>query len=293
MERNLTLDRPQAAGREPIATHDVRGGGGLRLHAREWGNRRGRPILFIHGWSLSQLCWARQIDGPLAEEFHLVTFDNRGHGMSEKPLDADRYVDSQLWADDVAAVIDQARLDRPVVVAWSYGGLVVTDYLRVYGQDGIAGINMVGGAVMLKPPAFDHLGPGFLGNVEDASAPDLPTNIAAIQRFVRTLTTEALSEEDRGEALCSSMVVPAQVRGALVSREIDGDDVLSGLSMPVLLSHGRRDAMVLPSMAEHVSEICESAELSWYDHSGHMPFLEEPARFNRELGAFVRRANQT
>jgi non-heme chloroperoxidase len=31
--------------------HDVRGGGGLRLHVREWGRPDGPPILFIHGWS--------------------------------------------------------------------------------------------------------------------------------------------------------------------------------------------------------------------------------------------------
>ena len=72
---------------EPTAVHQVRGGGGLRLHVRQWGNRDGPPLLFIHGWSQSQLCWARQTNGPLAQRFHLVAFDNRGHGMSEKPPD--------------------------------------------------------------------------------------------------------------------------------------------------------------------------------------------------------------
>jgi non-heme chloroperoxidase len=202
MERNLTLDQARAEASEPIATHDVRGGGGLRLHAREWGNPRGHPILLIHGWSQSQQCWARQVESQLAEEFRLVAFDNRGHGMSEKPLHPDPYLDPQLWADDVAAVIQELGLDRCVLVAWSYGGFIVTDYLRAYGEEAIAGINLVGGALMLKPPTFEHLGPGFLGNVEDACAPDLSTSIAAVQRFVGSLTAEALSEEDRGELLC-------------------------------------------------------------------------------------------
>ena len=123
-----SVDATQAG--EPIATHEVRGGGGLRLHVREWGDREGPPIVFVHGWSQSQLCWSRQIAGPLAEDFRLVTFDLRGHGMSEKPLDAEHYVDARLWADDLDAVIEQLELDRPVLVAWSYGGFVVTDYLR-------------------------------------------------------------------------------------------------------------------------------------------------------------------
>ena len=65
MERTLSIDGEHVD--EPIATHDVRGGGGLRLHVREWGDPQGPPIVFVHGWSQSQLCWSRQIAGPLAE----------------------------------------------------------------------------------------------------------------------------------------------------------------------------------------------------------------------------------
>src|SRR4051794_2672410 len=149
MERTLSVD-PTLEG-EPMATRDVRGGGGLRLHVREWGNPQGPPIVFVHGWSQCQLCWSRQVSGPLAKDFRMITFDLRGHGMSDRPLDGEHYVDGRLWADDVDAVIGQMGLDRPVLVAWSYGGFVVTDYLRAYGQDGIAGLKLVGGAVMRTP----------------------------------------------------------------------------------------------------------------------------------------------
>jgi pimeloyl-ACP methyl ester carboxylesterase len=262
------------------------------LHAREWGNRHGPSILFIHGWSQSQSCWDRQVMGPLADDFHLVTFDNRGHGMSEKPLDARCYQDARLWAEDLAAVIEVTGLDHPTLVGWSYGGFAICDHLRAFGEAAIAGVNLVGGAVLLAPPTFDHLGPGFLTNVEGACSPDLGINIAAMQRFVGDLTARPLADDDRDMLLCSSMVVPPGVRAALIAREIDSDDVLSELSVPVLLTHGRRDTMVLPSMAEHVREVCGSAEASWYDGAGHVPFLEFPARFNRELSAFVRKVSQ-
>jgi non-heme chloroperoxidase len=288
MERNPTLEEAPPSAREPLAAHDVEGGGGVQLQAREWGNRDGRPILFIHGWSQSQLCWKHQIESPLAEDFHLITFDCRGHGMSERPLDPNRYLGTQSWAEDVAAVIDRTGIDRPILVGSSYGGFVITDYVRVFGEGAIAGINLAGGAVMLRPPSFDHLGPGFLENVEGASAPDLAVNIATMRRFVGALTARAPSDDDQAEMLCWNMVVPPEVRGALVSREIDSDDVLSSLTVPVLLTHGRQDAMVLPSMAEHVREVCASAEVSWYDDAGHLPFLENPARFNRELADFAR-----
>jgi pimeloyl-ACP methyl ester carboxylesterase len=291
MERSLTLESATAKPGEPIAVHEVRGGGGLRLHVREWGNRHGPSLLLIHGWSQSQLCWGRQTSGPLAQKYHIVTFDNRGHGMSEKPLDADRYLDAQLWADDVAAVIEQTGLDRPVLVAWSYGGFVVSDYVRAHGEQAIAGIDLVGAAVMLKPPQFDHIGPGLLKNATDACGLDLPANIAAMQRFLEACSARPLSLGDWSTALCWNMVVPAEVRGALFSREIDADDVLSKLSVPVLVTHGRADAIVLPSMAEHVLDVCDTAEASWYDGVGHMPFLEDPVRFDRELAEFAARAN--
>ena len=79
------------------------------------------------------------------------------------------------------------------------------------------------------------------------------------------------------------MVVPPAVRGALLSRELDGSDVLARTSVPVLVSHGRDDMIVLPSMAEHTLTACPAATVSWYDGVGHMPFWEAPDRFNREL----------
>jgi non-heme chloroperoxidase len=279
MESMLSVDGTQVG--EPLAMREVRGGGGLKLHMREWGNAEGPPIVFVHGWSQCQLCWSRQIAGALSQDFRIVTFDLRGHGMSEKPLDPANYIDARLWAEDLAAVIEQVGPPRPVVVAWSYGGYVVTDYLRTFGESGIAGLNLVGGAVMLNA-SFDHVGPGLLAHAGDACAPDLPANIAAIRHFLRACTAQPLGADDWSTALCWNMVVPTEVRQALFAREIT-DDILSEVSIPVLVTHGRADAIVLPSMAERVLDLCATAQASWYEDVGHMPFVEDPARFDREL----------
>jgi pimeloyl-ACP methyl ester carboxylesterase len=84
------------------------------------------------------------------------------------------------------------------------------------------------------------------------------------------------------------MTVPAQVRANLAARELDEDDVLRSLTVPLLVTQGRADSVVLPAMAEHILAICPTAAASWYDGVGHVPHVEEPERFNRELAAFTR-----
>ena len=271
-------------------THTVRGGGGLRLHVREWGKTDGPPILFIHGLSQNHLCWAKQYQSTLAEEFRLVADDLRGHGMSEAPLEPGHYSDGKLWADDVAAIIDQLGLDRPVLVGWSYGGFVICDYLRAHGQDRIAAIDFVAGGVKLGQAAFGTLiGPGFLDHFADATADDLPSNIRGMRGLVKGWPAKPFPPEEVETLLCSAMTVPAQIRANLAAREIDGDDVLRALEVPLLVTQGRADTVVLPAMAEHVLATCPTAEASWYEGVGHTPHLEQPERFNRELAALTRR----
>ena len=62
------------------------------------------------------------------------------------------------------------------------------------------------------------------------------------------------------------------------------------LAVPVPVTHGQEDAIVLPSMAKHTLTVCPAATASWYDGVGHMPFWEAPDRFDRELAGLARSA---
>jgi len=79
----------------------------------------------------------------------------------------------------------------------------------------------------------------------------------------------------------------------LLQRELDFAAVLNGLTVPVLVAHGRSDIVVLPAMGDYILQQCKTEEPSWYDGIGHAPFLEEPQRFNRELARFAARAHGT
>ena len=214
-----------------MKTHTVRGGGGLRLHVREWGKVDGPPILFVHGWSQNHLCWVKQYESSLADEFRLVAFDLRGHGMSEAPLGPKHYTDGRLWADDLAAIVEELHLDRTVLVGWSYGSFVICDYVRAYGQERIAAINLVEGTVKLGEAAFGTLiGPGFLDHFVAATADDLPTNIRAMRSFVRACLVKPVPDDEFETAVCWNIVVPAAIRANLAARDLDCDDVLCRLS---------------------------------------------------------------
>jgi non-heme chloroperoxidase len=285
----MTQNDQRRTGR--MKAHVVRGGGGLRLHVREWGPADGPPILLIHGWSQNHLCWVRQYESALVDEFRLVAYDLRGHGMSEAPLEPGHYTDGNLWAADVAAIIEELHLDRPVLVGWSYGAFVICDYVRAYGQDRIAAIDFVEGAVKLGETAFGTLiGPGFLDHFVGATADDLPTNIGAMRSFVRACIVKPVPDDDLETAICWNVAVPAAIRASLAAREIDCDDVLAALQVPLLVTQGRADSVVLPAMAEHVLATCPTAQASWYEGTGHVPHLENPERFNRELAELTRRA---
>ena len=283
-----TIAQQMPTGRMKI--HTVRGGGGLRLHVREWGKEDGPPILFLHGWSQSHLCWDKQYESPLRDEFRIVACDLRGHGMSEAPPGPEPYTDATLWADDVAAIIEQLRLDRPVLVGWSYGAFAICDYVRAHGQERIGAIDFAAGAVKLGEAAFGTLiGPGFLDHFADATSDDLPTSIRGMRGLIRAFAAEPLAAEEAETLLAAGMTVPAGIRASLAAREIDDDDVLRALEVPLLVSQGRADTIVLPAMAEHILATCPTAEASWYDGAAHVPFLEQPGRFNRELAELTRR----
>jgi pimeloyl-ACP methyl ester carboxylesterase len=142
--------------------------------------------------------------------------------------------------------------------------------------------------VALGPKAFGALiGPGFLDHFAGATADDLLTNIGAIRQFLRDCAREPLPPDRYEMAPCWNMVVSASVRAALGSREMNSDDVLTSLFVPVLVTQGREDTVVLPAMAEHILAACPSAKVSWYEGVGHAPPIEDAQRFNRKLADLV------
>lgn len=213
----------------------------------------------------------------------MVTFDIRGHGGSDKPLDPAYYKEPKRWADEVKAVIEAAKLRQPVLVGWSYGTRIIIEYLMVYGDKQIAGINFVGGFTKI---VSEFLGPATPA-VRKMASENLAENIAGTISFLKLSTAKPLPPEELEAMIAYNMVVPATVRRYLLGRSAAYEDTLKKIKVPVLVTHGVEDRVGLLPMARYTAGVVPKAQASFYEDVGHMPFWEDTARFNRELAEFV------
>jgi non-heme chloroperoxidase len=264
---------------------------GARLAVQEWGRSDGPTLLLIHAWSQSHLGWAPQLQGDLAKHFRIVTFDHRGHGESDKPTAMEAYTENERWADDIHAVMEAAQIERAVLVPWSLGGVVALDYLAKYGVDRVAGVNFAAaGNAIGTARATTHFGAAVAAHAEGALSSDLRTQLTASLRLQQALVYREVPIEDFAELFGQALVAAPAARAGLLSRQIDHEPTLRALSLPLLLSHGTRDAILTPQASEDVLRFAPHAEVSWYEGGGHAPHWEDPERFDRELYEFAKRA---
>ncbi|MGH2376767.1 MAG: alpha/beta fold hydrolase [Gemmatimonadales bacterium] len=267
-------------------SHRITGGGGVQLHAVETGNPKGRPILFLHGISQCWLSWNRQMGSDLADDYRLVAMDLRGHGLSDRPREG--YADSRLWAEDVDAAIHALSLDRPILCGSSYGPLVILDYLRHYGDDGIGGLNFVGGVTRLgTDEAVSVLTPEFLSLVPGLFATDVEESVRSLESLVRLCFVQQPPAEDLYRMLGWSVSVFPCVRQAMFSRSFDNDDLLPRIRRPVLITHGAEDAVVKPAVVDQHKAGIAHAQIQIMPNAGHAPFWDDAATFNRQLRGFA------
>ena len=259
---------------------------GVALSAQEWGNPDGPTIILIHGFLQSHLAWWKQVTDPaLAARFRMITFDLPGHGASDKPWDPTLYGDSAKWANALAAVLDAAGPQKPVVVGWSYGTRVIADYLLAQGDGRLAGINFAGAALSDGP---GMLGPG-MKLLAAALVDDLAQNLKATRDFNRACYAEAPSDADLDQLTAISMAVPIKVR-RWARRPAPYEPVLKAIMVPTLVTHGTLDEICLLALGLYVARTVPNAQASYYDGIGHSPFWEDAARFNTELAAFAGKA---
>lgn len=273
---------------------------GTMLVAQENGNPKGQPILFIHGFTGTHFLWKSQVKSKLADDFRLITFDLRGHGFSEKSPENPQatYGDPGKWADDVKAVIDHFGLSKPVIVAWSYGGTVVLDYVKKYGQDALSGLVLVAiqtGVQSHVSPALLELGLGLIGMEKVADGPPKMARDTYMTMYHATLAhskagaAKPLPKHLLIESFAGRLMTPIFVRFGIAALRPpqQHEQTLASITVPVLAVHGSKDNAILPVASDFIVRTVKNGKKVIYPGVGHMAPIENTNQFNQDLREFA------
>lgn len=269
----------------------VEGAGGTKLYVEETGDATKPAILWIHGYCQSGLSWDSQFESELASQYHMARLDLRGHGLSDKLTDPQAFRESKNWADDIQAVITALDLKKPVLAGWSYGGFIICDYIRHYGQENLGGLIFVAGATeMGRDEANAMLGMEFLQLVPGFFSDNYAEGITALQTFMSIATYEEVDPHTFYFLLgFNSATLPAS-RVGMFTRELDNRELMESISIPSLIVQGNNDRIVLPTYANFIANHVPHASRANYDQCGHVPFVEKADRFNQDVAAFMQKA---
>ncbi|MDQ3704847.1 MAG: alpha/beta hydrolase [Chloroflexota bacterium] len=181
----------------------------VELSYRDWGGD-GPPMLLLHGLGSTHHIW--DLAAPLlSERFHVVAYDQRGHGFSEKPGTG---YDLDTMLADLRGLVEALGLGRVFVVGHSWGGSIALAYAGCY-ADECAGIALVdGGLVRIQ----DIPGIDTWETMSELMAPtDLsPFKLADLVKKTRNRGLDALPRHFIAKFLRAT--IEEQTTGALANR---------------------------------------------------------------------------
>lgn len=255
---------------------------GVRLYVQQFG--AGPSVVFVHAGGMTHAAWDHQV-GALSDRFHTVTYDIRGVGASDKPS-AGYSID--VLAHDLGLLIQRLGLQRPMLVGHGVGAHVA---LRlVSNQQGL-----IERLVLVSGAPWSVGDREVAGGISQALWKTMQQGLA-VNRAQADLDLidgqyfhRPPSEGMRLWCLQMALQWPLAVLNQLVAdmSAVDHRDALKGLTLPVLVAHGRHDRKNRYEGGVYLAEHLRNARLVTFEGSAVCPQLEEVARFNSALTNFL------
>src|SRR3954468_4924535 len=104
---------------------------GLRVRVVERGEPSSPPILLLHGWGCTAYVFRYNLPTLAAAGYRALAVDLKGHGLSDKPLDAGEYTIDSL-VEHVRDILDALGLDQPALAGHSLGGSLAYHFASRY-----------------------------------------------------------------------------------------------------------------------------------------------------------------
>jgi proline iminopeptidase len=237
----------------------------------------------------------------LAGGRELILYDQRGGGKSK--TDAREPVTWRTQVGDVAAVIREFGLDRPVIVGYSWGGLLAMLYASAAARD--PSLPRPRALVLVDPAPIsrrhretferDFARRGSSEKVQRLRAELAASGIresdpeAYRQRNFELSVAGYFHDPDDAVDLTPFRVssrVQESVWDSLGDFDLAADGTLARIDLPTLIVHGRQDPIPLASSQE-AAQIMR-AELVPVEDCGHVPYVEQPEALFSAIDAFLR-----
>lgn len=234
----------------------------------------GEPTLvFIHGWCCDQSTWRDQIEA-FAPKHRIIAVDLRGHGQSDKP---DQDYDIAGFADDMAWILREIGLDRPVIIGHSMGGVTTLNLLRKHPDMARAAV-LVDAGIMPFPEEMRPLLDQTIEALKSPAYREVAANV--VKQF---LFREESPPELRDEVAAGMATAPQRVMHTAIASTLSEVNYPPG---PVPVPSLFVKAATLQATEEQIKERYPGMEVVSMD-TGHFNHMEKPAEFNAILSRFL------
>lgn len=241
-----------------------------------------RALVCLHGIGGGRHAFDDQSDAVVAAGWRLIAWDMPGYGASP-PLDACSF---ERLAASVAALLDDAGLNRAVLLGHSMGGMVAQETVARYPT-------RVSGLVLFATtPAFggrdDKFKNEFLAHrLKPLNDGKTPADIAPV--LVGGMFNEATPGDVRAKAVASMAAISSDSYRAALNCIVTFNraDDLGRIACPTRVLAAEKDTLAPPKTMRRMAERIPGARFVTLAGAGHLANFEDPPRFNAALIDFL------
>lgn len=248
---------------------------GINIHYLEAG--RGRPIVFIPGWTMPAWIWQKQID-EFSKRYHVIAVDPRSQGESDKPPYGHL---PETRARDYEELVNHLGLKDPVLVGWSMACGELMKYVEQFGTDNVGALVLVDGLISDKPNPGMYISlSGWMNQLQQDRQKQADS-------FVRHLFRKPQSEDYLKRVIAASIQVPADTAVILIYNMLAIENLsgaLARMNRPMLFAY---QSDTQPTADFLKSKLGDKVQLQRFEGDGHALFVDDPEKFNRVLEDFV------
>ncbi|MDT7602934.1 MAG: hypothetical protein QOF61_931 [Acidobacteriota bacterium] len=242
----------------------------------------GVPVVLLHGFPFNRTLWREQVEA-LTATHRVIAPDLRGHGetsVTEEPATMEE------MARDVAALLDELGVKRPVLGGLSMGGYVALAFYRLFPRRVRALI-----LADTRPQADTEEAKVAREDNAQRALKDGMTVIADAMLPKLLAHTTHMKEPERVERVREMILTtsPAGAAQALrgMAQRRDQTDMLKNILQPTLIVVGSEDQITPPQDAELMRREIGGSRLEVIEGAGHVSNVERPEEFNAALLKFL------